>query len=98
MPIRADYQQVINAGTLYEVRRSAPVSGAEQVAPSIEVIGGTATIYGSQQQPGSPPTAMFATRTGFTGIEAFGVIPNYLYVTGTGLTITLSGVKATPVA
>lgn len=94
MPIRSQYQQTIALNTLYEVRRSAPVSGSEQIMPSIEVIGGTVTVYGSQQEPVSAPTAMFATRTGFTGIEAFGVIPNYLYITGTATSITLSGVSA----
>lgn len=95
MPIRSNYQTVISTNTLYEVRRSAPVAGAEQLQPSIEVIGGSGvTIFGSQQEPVSAPTAMFATKTAFLGIEAFGVIPNYLYVQGTATTVTLSGVSA----
>ncbi len=69
---------------------------ATQLAPNIEVTGGTVNIYGSQANPETPPSAMTLTSAGFAGITTFGVIPNYMYfetASGTPVVI-LTGVKA----
>jgi hypothetical protein len=87
-----NYQQQISTGVLYQTRANG--GGTEQLQPSIEVIGGAVTIYGAQTLPASPPTAMEATAIGFTGIDAFSVVPNYLYLTGTPTSVVLSGIQA----
>lgn len=91
MPLK-EYQQEIALNTLYSV--GAAVGGEEQLRPNIQVIGGTVNIFGSQEIPASPLTDMFLTAEGFSGIDAFGVIPNYIYITqnsGTTEKIILSG-------
>lgn len=101
MTIDTNFQQSIALDTLYQIGRSANNSVGGQLQPNIEVVGGTVDIYGSQEEAGSPPTDMYKTRTAFVGIEAFGVLPRYLYVTqnsGTTTSIILSGVQATEVA
>lgn len=94
-----DYQTMIALNTLYAISYTG--NGTEQVQPSIEIVGaGTVDIYGSNEKVGSAPTGMFKTATAFTGIEAFGVVPNYLYIaqnSGTTTDIILSGIKATAV-
>ena len=85
-------QTVILLNTLYQIERN--LTGYEQ--PAIEVIGGTVDIYGSQKTPTSAPTGMFKTVTGFAGIDSFGIVPNYLYVTqstGSTTSIILTGVS-----
>lgn len=96
MPLK-EYQKVIQPQTLYAIKVKGGVSGnGAQIAPSIEVIG-TADIYGSQTEPDTAPNDMFQTREGFTGIEPFAVVPNYLYIDGAPDSIVLSGVEATEV-
>lgn len=94
-----DYQTKIALATLYAIAYTG--NGTEQIQPSLEVVGsGTVDIYGSNEKPDSPPTGMFKTATAFTGIEAFGVCPNYLYIaqnSGTTTDIILSGIRATAV-
>jgi hypothetical protein len=90
-----DYQQTLELATLYAVSKGG-LSGSEQLKPNIEVVGGSVDIYGSQEEPVSPPTGMFKTREAFAGIEAFDVIPNYLYIaqnTGTTTSIITSGLN-----
>lgn len=94
MALRPTYQQTILPNVLYEVRRSGISTGSEQVAPSIEVIGGVVSIYGAQTLPAAPPTGMSLAQSAFSGVQAFGVIPNYLYVSGSPTSIVLSGVQA----
>lgn len=91
------YQTEIQPATLYATNKLGGVWGSEQLAPSIEVIGGDVVIYGSQTEPVAPPTGMAVGKTAFQGFEAFGVIPNYLYITGTPTSIVLSGVEAVEV-
>lgn len=99
MTIR-DYQQTIQLSTLYSIVASHTGDGSS-LQPYIEIIGGGANIYGSLVQPGSAPTGMInSTPAGFEGIQNFGVLPNFLYVTqasGTITSVTLSGVIATAV-
>lgn len=101
------YQTVLALNTLYAVQELqynpvVPDTGIpEQVQANIEVIGGTVNIFGSQLFPASPTTGMFNSAAGFVGIDAFGVVPNYLYITqasGTTTSIIVTGlsVKANP--
>lgn len=91
-----DYQQQLVINQLYAV---AALGGSEQLQPSIEVIGGTVDIYGSELHPSSAPTGMFKTKTAFSGIEAFAVIPNYIFINGgTPTSIITSGLSVTAVA
>ncbi len=97
MSLNPDQVQ-IQLDTLYSVKYSD--RGTEQLQPNIEVVGGTVNIYGSQQKPDSPPTGMYETAADFGGIDAFGVIPSYLYIeqaSGTVTSIILTGVYATAV-
>lgn len=95
MAAEKQYQVEIEAGTLYEVwlyqNAAYPAGGRQQIQPNIEVTGGTANIYGSQQNPtqADAPTGMYETATGFEGITSFGVLPNYLYVAQASGTITI---------
>ena len=93
------YQQTLQLATLYATSLNAK-SGEEQLQQNIEVIGGKVNIWGSQVFPASPPTGMTnSTPGGFSGIDTFGVIPNYLYIeqaSGTTTSIVVSGVKALP--
>lgn len=91
------YQQVILPDTLYAVTLKGGTWGSEQLQPSIEVIGADCTVYGSQVEPVSAPTGMSVGKSTFQGLEAFGVIPNYLYVSGAATSIVLSGVEAVEV-
>lgn len=87
------YQIEILPNTLYEVNILGGVSGiGNQINPNIEIIG-AADIYGSQSLPDNAPSDMFKTRTDFTGIEPFAVIPNYLYIDGSPDSIVLTGVE-----
>ncbi|MCE6993068.1 hypothetical protein [Dyadobacter sp. CY323] len=89
-------QSPISLNTLYLIERK--LAGDEQ--PGIEVIGGTVDIYGSQKTPTSAPTGMFKTSAGFSGIDSFGMVPKYLYITqatGTTTSIILTGISAKPV-
>ena len=99
MVLRA-YQQEIDLDTLYLVAATASGDGSS-LQPFIEVIGGTANIYGSNVEPDSAPTGMTnAVPSGLQGIQNFAVLPNYLYVTeasGTITSVILSGVQATVV-
>lgn len=92
------YQKDIIVNTLYEIRSNG--RGVEQIIESLEVIGGQVSIYGSQEKPLNPPLEMTLSRTSFQTLEAFDVIPNYLYLQETGGTVTratLSGVEALPI-
>ena len=95
------YQQFIQLNTLYEVVQADTGSGSS-LQPYIEIVGGVGNVYGSAVLPGSPPTNMTnSTPNGLQGIENFGVLPNYLYVTqasGTITSIVLSGVIAKAVS
>lgn len=86
------YQTTITMNTLYNAAASGV--GSEQLAPNIEIIGGNADVYVSQTKPLSAPTGMYKIMSAVTGIQPFTLIPNYLYVSGSGLTLTLSGVNA----
>lgn len=93
------YQQEIELATLYEVVASG--LGTQALQPSLEVIGGTVDVYGSNLEPNSPPTGMFKTATAFVGINVFANVPNYLYIaqnTGTTTDIILTGIRAKVVA
>lgn len=98
------YQTEIDLATLYEVKKLGGVSGlGDQIAPSIEVIGGTVDIYVSQTEPVSPPTGMAVIENGtaMVGTALFNVIPSYLYIaqsTGTTTSIVLTGIEAVEVA
>ncbi|PHS61017.1 MAG: hypothetical protein COB09_18900 [Thalassobium sp.] len=85
---RQRYQKVLALDTLYVVR-SMP-AGVEQIAPSIETIGGTVDIYVSQDTPVSAPTGMNIIDGGaaFVGSAKFEYIHNYLWVTQAGGTTT----------
>lgn len=83
------YQTVLLPGVIYAVSKSG--IGVEQVQPSLEVIGGNVNIYGSNDFPASPPTGMYQTASAFIGIDAFKVVPNYIYITGSPTKIIASG-------
>lgn len=92
------YQQVLQLNTLYSTIASG-VGNGSTLQPFIEVLGGVANIYGSVNKPVSAPSGMTnAVPDGLQGIENFGVVPNYLYITeasGTITSVIVSGVKAT---
>ncbi len=92
-----DFQQEIELDTLYDTVGNGSGDG-DCLQPFIEVIGGVANIYGSVSLPVAAPAGMTnAVPAGLQGIENFGVIPNYLYITQASGTITkviLSGVTA----
>ncbi len=88
-------QVVVLADTMYS---TSVFYGAQhsQLAPNIEVVGGTVNVWGSQSAPDSPPTGMSETQAGFGGISSFAVVPNYMFfetASGTPV-ITLTGIKA----
>ena len=96
MALRTRYQEVIELDTLYEVRASG--LGVEQLAQSIEVIGGTVDIYVSQVDPtvGAAPTGMniISNGAGFVGSGGFEFVQNYLYIeqdAGATTSIVLAG-------
>ena len=82
MSIRDKYQTTLTVDTLYEVR--AMGKGVEQIAPNIEINGGTADIYVSQIDPtaGAAPTGMNIITNGadLAGSASFAFVQNYLYV------------------
>lgn len=87
-------QQIAAVATLYNAQEYGV---NDQLRPSIEVTGGTVDIYGSQQKPNSPPTGMYKAASAFSGVDVFGMIPNYLYfvtVSGTPV-IVVSGMTLT---
>jgi len=95
-----EYQQEIDADTLYEIKKKGGVSGdGQQLKPNIEVIGATADIYVSNEEPDSAPTGMYIIANGeaLEGGAYFEYIPNYLYVDGSPTTIILSGISAVEV-
>lgn len=94
MPVSGlkSFQQEIVVNTLYALTSSGV--GSEQGRPSLEVVGTGVSIYGSQALPSSPPAGMALTRQNFTGLDSFGIIPNYIYLTGTATSIVLTGVSA----
>lgn len=95
------YQQEILVNTLYAVLAWNPLATANQLGASLEVIGGVIDVYGSQIKPVSPPAGMTASAMAFSGINAFGIIPNFLYLNNTDGDVTsvvLTGVKATVVS
>jgi len=86
-----DSPETLALDTLYELKGVGN-------NPHIEVTGGTVDIYGSNTQPGSPPTDMAFDAEGFTGFDNFAVIPKYIYIsqnTGTTTKIVLIGINAT---
>lgn len=92
-----NYQQELTVDTLYEVRAKG---GTEQIAPSIEVIDGTANIYVSQTIPAADddPTGMSIIENGadFVGTAKFDYLPNYLYIeeATTITSVVVSGIEA----
>lgn len=98
------YQTTITKQTLYEIFALGGVSGiGAQLAPTIEIIGGSGDVYVSQTEPGSAPTGMAIIENGsdLTGTAAFSYLPRYLYVdenTATITSIVLTGISATAVA
>jgi len=95
-----DYQEVLEPGVLYSVWAQPSLSrivadgSAAQLAPSIEIVGDTSNVRGSQIDPGDTPTDMPVMFANLEGISAFTVVPNYLHVDGTPTSIVLSGVRA----
>lgn len=94
------YQQLLAVNTLYAIQASDAGNGAS-LTPFLEVIGGTANVYGTTVQPASAPTGMtLSNGSPLQGILPFQSLPNYLYITqasGSITSIVLSGVVATPV-
>lgn len=90
------WQKPLALNTMYDCRKSS--KGADSIQPAIEVVGGTVAIYGSfaADAPPAPPAGMSQTATGFSGIDSFKVMPNWLYITGTASSIIISGVDAKP--
>lgn len=86
-----DYQKAISLDTLYATKNNG--NGVERQNSGIEILGGTATIYGSITLPVSPPTGMTAGATDFEGLDTFGFVPNYLYVTGTATSVIVSSIE-----
>ena len=93
------YQESIALNTLYSCQ-ATNLGDGDTLVPFIEVLGGTATVYGSVQEPHQPPSLMSAANSaGVTGIMPFTTVPNFLYVTqasGSITSIILSGIIATP--
>jgi hypothetical protein len=91
------YQQTMELNTLYACNGDG-VGDGDCLQPFIEIVGGTATVYGCVERPNNPPDDMAeAIRDGVTGIINFAVIPNFMYVTqasGSITSIILSGVEA----
>ena len=81
----------LSLNTLYKVTRVGD-GAAKTVAPCLEVIG-TVNVYGALDQSvtPTPPDNMSLDAADFTGIAPFGVMPSYLYLTGTATRITISG-------
>lgn len=91
MPLE-NYQFELEKDTLYKV---AAYSGAEQLQPSLQAKGGTATLYVSQDEPtGSPLTDdMIADDTEVDGIKVLVAVPRYILLTGTATSIIASGLQ-----
>ena len=89
------YQKEVVTGKLYKVSQKSVASGiSEQLAPSIQVIGHSIDIYGSQIKEASAPTGMVLEDIDFMGLRAFSLIPNYIYLkdnSGTPTKIIVSG-------
>ena len=85
-------QTTIVQNKLYKLEGQALI--LDQGKPNIEVQGGTVSIYGSQKLPVGAPSNMVMTVSGFSGMDIFNVVPNYLFVTGNATSIILSGMSA----
>lgn len=86
------YQTLITKDTLYE---AAQKGGSEQVQPTIETMGGTATLYTAQELPtGNPITnEMVAEPTILDGMDILQAVPNYIYISGSATSVIVSGVR-----
>lgn len=98
------FQRLIASDTLYQVNSAPNLGGVSdfggQLAPSIELLGTSGDVYGSQILPADAPTGMPKILTAATGLHALAFIPNYLYVHPTSVSfdsITLSGVNSVEV-
>lgn len=92
------YQQTIELNTLYSCVGSNAGNG-NTLGAFMEIVGGTANVYGCVNRPANPPEDMAeALDDPFEGLVPFVLIPNFLYVTeasGSIESIILSGVVAT---
>lgn len=92
-----NYQQVIELNTLYSCVGNSNGNGST-LGAFMEIVGGTANIYGCVNRPTNPPEDMdSALEDPADGIIPFARIPNFLYVTeasGNIVSIILSGVVA----
>lgn len=98
--VNTNYQTELTPDTLYRTSKITTAGTANQGMPNIEVIGSTATIYGSQVKPDSAPDGMsiLATTTEDNSITGLPIIPNFLYVQeidGVITSIVISNVVAT---
>jgi len=86
------FQTVLTKDTLYAV---VAQGRTDQLKPSIEVKGGTATLYTSQALPESDPLTddMVADSTTLEGFMAMLCVPNYILITGAATSIVVSGLR-----
>lgn len=91
MALKPD-QNAVTLNTVYNAALSNWPPNQLQV--TIESIGASVTVYGSQIKPTSAPTGMTTLLSAVTGITNLPVVPNYIYVTsgGSPTSVTLSGV------
>ena len=89
------YQKDLALNTLYEAKKFG--FGANmQLAPSLEIAGGTVTVYGSNKD--DAPTALAdmsadADNPDISGLVPFALVPKYLAFTGTATRVTIVGIQ-----